>query len=96
LAAPVDSVMTTSVHSPDPSSSTTWGLHESPPQPTLAAPKEAPAAIEGEATSLREAPRHIQHHHPSSDHDHRHRPVGHAVQVTSDLTLCSLCFRSFF
>jgi hypothetical protein len=64
LAALVKSVITTSAHSPDPSSSTTWGPHEPPPQPTPAAPKEAPAAVEGEATSSREAPRHIQHRHP--------------------------------
>ena len=29
-----------------------------------AAPEEAPAAVEGEATSSREAPRHIQRRHP--------------------------------
>jgi hypothetical protein len=29
-AAPVESAMTTSAHGPDPSSSTTWGLHEPP------------------------------------------------------------------
>jgi hypothetical protein len=56
LAAPLEAVMTTSAHGPDPSSSTTWGLHESPPQPTPAAPEEAPPAVEGEATSLREEP----------------------------------------
>jgi hypothetical protein len=60
-AAPVE---TTSAHGPDPSSSTTWGPHEPPPQPTPAAPEEALAAIEGEATSSREAPRHIQCRHP--------------------------------
>jgi hypothetical protein len=57
--APVESAMTTSAHGLDPSSSTTWGPHEPPPQPMPAAPEEAPAAIEGEATSSREAPRHI-------------------------------------
>jgi hypothetical protein len=30
----------------------------------LAAPKEAPTAVEGEVTSSREAPQHIQHRHP--------------------------------
>jgi hypothetical protein len=30
-AAPVQSTTTTSAHSPDPSSFTTWGLHEPPP-----------------------------------------------------------------
>jgi hypothetical protein len=30
-AAPLESAMTTSAHGPDPSSSTTWGPHESPP-----------------------------------------------------------------
>jgi hypothetical protein len=50
-------------HGPDPSSSTTWGPHEPPPQPTPAAHEEAPAAVEGEATSSRESPRHIQRRH---------------------------------
>ena len=63
-AAPVESATTTSAHGPNPSSSTTWGPHEPPPQPTPAAPKEAPAAMEGEVTSSREAPRHIQRRHP--------------------------------
>jgi hypothetical protein len=53
--------MTILAHGPDPSSFTTWGLHESPPQSTPATPEEAPAAVEGEATSSREAPQHIQH-----------------------------------
>jgi hypothetical protein len=56
--------MTTSTHGPDPSTSTTWGPFEQLPQPVSAAPEEAPAAIEGEATSSREAPRHIQRRHP--------------------------------
>jgi hypothetical protein len=30
----------------------------------LATPEEAPATIEGEVTSLRKAPQHIQHRHP--------------------------------
>jgi hypothetical protein len=63
LATPVESATTTSAHGPDPSSSTTWGSCE-PPQLALAAPDEAPTIVEGEATSLREAPRHIQCHHP--------------------------------
>jgi hypothetical protein len=63
LAALVESMMTTLVHGSDPSSSMTWGLHEPPPQPTPAAPKEAPTAIEGEATSSGEAPWHIQRRH---------------------------------
>ena len=46
----------TSADGPDPSSSTTWGLFEQPPEPAPAAPEEAPAAVEGEATSSREAP----------------------------------------
>jgi hypothetical protein len=57
-AAPVESVMTTSAHGLDPSSSTTWGPHEPSPQPTPATPEEAPTAVE-EATSSREAPQHI-------------------------------------
>jgi len=60
----VESATTTSAHGPDPSSSTTWGPHEPPPQHTPAAPEEAPAVVEGEATSSREAPRHIQRRHP--------------------------------
>jgi hypothetical protein len=63
-ATPVESMMTTSAHRPDPSSSTTWGPCELPPQLAPAAPKEAPAIVEGEVTSSREAPRHIQHCHP--------------------------------
>jgi hypothetical protein len=55
--------MTTLAHGPNPSSSTTWGSHEPPPQPTPAAPEEALATVEGEATSSREALRHIQRHH---------------------------------
>jgi hypothetical protein len=51
LAAPLEPTTSTSAHGPDPSSSTTWGLCEQPPQPTSAAPMEAPAAVEGEATS---------------------------------------------
>jgi hypothetical protein len=58
-AAPVKFVMTTLAHGPDPSSSTTWGSHEPPPQPTPAALEEALAVVEGEATSSREAPQHI-------------------------------------
>jgi hypothetical protein len=52
-AAPVESAMTTSAHGPDPPSSTTWSPHEPPPQRIPAAPKEAPAVVEGEVT-LRE------------------------------------------
>jgi hypothetical protein len=58
-----ESATTTLAHRPDPSSSTTWGPYEPPPHPTLAAPEEVPAVVEGEATSLREAPRHIQRRH---------------------------------
>jgi hypothetical protein len=64
LATPVESATTTSAHGPDPSSSTTWGPCESSPQLALAVPEEALAAIEGEATSSREVPQHIQHCHP--------------------------------
>jgi hypothetical protein len=63
-ATPVESTMTTSAHRPNPSSSTTWGLCEPPPQLAPATPEEAPAVVEGEATSSREAPRHIQRRHP--------------------------------
>jgi hypothetical protein len=60
---PLEPATSTLAHDPNPSSSTTWGPYEQPPQPTPAAPKEVPAAVEGEVTSLREAPRHIQHCH---------------------------------
>jgi hypothetical protein len=63
-AAPLESVMTTSAHDLDPSSSMTWGPHEPPPQPTPATPEEAPATIEGKVTSSREASQHIQRRHP--------------------------------
>jgi hypothetical protein len=59
LAAPLKLATTTSAHGPDPSSSTTWGPHEPPPQPTPATPEEALAVVEGDATSSREAPWHI-------------------------------------
>ena len=51
-ATPLEPATSTSAHGLDPSSSTTWGLFEQLPQPVLAAPKEALAAVEGEATSL--------------------------------------------
>jgi hypothetical protein len=54
-AAPLKPATSTSAHGLDPSSSTT-GPFKQPPQPALAAPKEAPATVEGEATSSREAP----------------------------------------
>ena len=63
-ATPLEPTMSTLAHGPDLSSSTTWGPCEQPPQPVSAAPEEALAAVEGEATSSREAPRHIQRRHP--------------------------------
>ena len=63
-AAPLKPTMSTSAHGPDPSSSTTWGPCEQPPQPTPTTPEEAPAAVEGETTSSRGAPQHIQRRHP--------------------------------
>jgi hypothetical protein len=63
-ATPIESAMTTLAHDPDPSSSTTWGPYEPPPQHALTEPEEAPAIVEGEATSSREEPRHIQRRHP--------------------------------
>jgi hypothetical protein len=60
----VESAMTTSAHGPDPSSSTTWGPCEPPPQLAPATPEEAPAIVEGKATSSRDALRHIQRRHP--------------------------------
>ena len=64
LAAPLEPATTTSTHGRDPSSSTTWGPFEQLPQLAPAAPEKAPAAVEGEVTSAREAPLHIQCHHP--------------------------------
>jgi hypothetical protein len=58
-AAPLEPATSTSAHSPDPSSFTTWGPCKQPPQPMSVAPEEVLATVEGEATSSREAPRHI-------------------------------------
>ena len=49
---------------PDPTTSTSRGPVEQVTQPSPAAPEEAPALVEEEATSTREAPRHIQRRHP--------------------------------
>ena len=59
LATPLEPATSTSAHSPDPSSSTTWGPCEQPPQPVPAAPEEALAAMEGDVTSSMWTPRHI-------------------------------------
>jgi hypothetical protein len=59
-AALVQPASTTTTDGPDPTSSTTWG-------PLELAPAEiggVEATIEGEATSSREAPQHIQRRHP--------------------------------
>jgi hypothetical protein len=59
--APVEPTTTTLADELDPTSSTTWGPLE--PDPTEAGGVEATA--EGEATSSRTAPWHVQHdHHP--------------------------------
>ncbi|KAM0870000.1 hypothetical protein ACQ4PT_040317 [Festuca glaucescens] len=63
-AAPLEPATTTSAHGLDPSTSTTWGPFEQLPQPVPAAPEEALAVVEGEATSSREALCHIQRRHP--------------------------------
>ena len=60
LAAPVDPATSTSAHGPDLTSSTTWGPMEQLLEAEPTVPEEAPAAVKGEATSSREAPRHIQ------------------------------------
>ena len=60
LAAPVEPASTTSADGPDPNSSTTWGPLDSAPAETGGAED----VVEGEATSSREAPQHIQRHHP--------------------------------
>ena len=49
---------------PDPTTSTSRRPVEQVTQPSPAAPKEALALVEEEVTSTREAPRHIQRHHP--------------------------------
>ena len=49
---------------PDPTTSTSRGPIEQVTQASPAAPEEAPAVVEEEATSTREAPRHIQRRHP--------------------------------
>ena len=49
---------------PDPTTSTSRGLFEEVTQATPADPEETPALVEEEATSTREAPRHIQRRHP--------------------------------
>ena len=49
---------------PDPTTSTSRGPVEQVTQPSPAAPEEAPALVEEEATSTPEAPRHIQRRHP--------------------------------
>jgi hypothetical protein len=58
--APVKPTSTTTANGHDPTPSTTWG----PLKPAPAETGRVEAAIEGEATSLREAPQHIQRHHP--------------------------------
>jgi hypothetical protein len=58
--APVEPASTTTVDGPDPTPSTTWG----PLEPAHAETGGVEAAVEGEATSSREAPQHIQRHHP--------------------------------
>ena len=55
-AAPVEPASTTSADGPDPNSSTTWGPLDSAPAETGGAED----VVEGEATSSREAPYHIQ------------------------------------
>jgi hypothetical protein len=59
-AAPFEPASTTMANGPDPTPSTTWGPLE--PAPTKNGGVEA--RVEGEATSSREAPQHIQHRHP--------------------------------
>ena len=49
---------------PDPTTSTSRGLFEEVTHATPADPEETPALVEEEATSTREAPRHIQRRHP--------------------------------
>ena len=63
-ALPIGSISTTTAHGPDPSSSTTWGPCDPPPRAVPLVPEEASTAVEGEVTSPREAPRHIQRQHP--------------------------------
>jgi hypothetical protein len=55
-AAPVEPASTTTADRPNPTPSTTWGPLEVAPAKTGG----VEAAVEGEATSLREAPKYIQ------------------------------------
>jgi hypothetical protein len=59
-AAPVEPASTTTANGPDPTPSTTWG----PLEPAPAKTGGVEATVEGEATSSREAPQHIQRRHP--------------------------------
>jgi hypothetical protein len=59
-AAHVEPSSTTTADGPDPTPSTTWG----PLEPAPAETGGVEAVVEGEATSSREAPQHIQHRHP--------------------------------
>ena len=56
LAAPVEPASTTTADRPDPTPFTTWGPLELAPAETGG----VEVAVEGEATSSREAPYHIQ------------------------------------
>ena len=49
---------------PDPTTSTSQGPIEQVTQASPVAPEETPDLVEEEATSTREAPRHIQRRHP--------------------------------
>jgi hypothetical protein len=60
VGCPVQLASTTMTDGPDPTSSTTWG----PLEPAPAETGGVEATVEGESTSSREAPQHIQRRHP--------------------------------
>ena len=73
LATPLEPATTNPAHGLDPSSSTTWGPCEQPPQPTPAAPEEAPAAVEEEAIDFFKGSTSAHSvSPPTSDHDWRY------------------------
>ena len=63
-ADPATSATSSDDDGPDPTTSTSWGPIELVTQASPAAPEETPDLVEEEATSTREAPRHIQRRHP--------------------------------
>jgi hypothetical protein len=80
-AALVESTMTTLAHGPDPSSSTTWGPCEPPPQLAPAAPEEALAAVEGGGDIFKGSTSAYPASPPASDYDRRHQSACYTLKV---------------